>query len=342
MIEKLTPEQEAQIPLYREKWRSIALSTEPIDRQKAAEAVKLTYEVIDEEEPEIIFAQSPYAALEIVTHELRKGLKRKLGDIKHKLRFPGLSSLSNQVWSVIGDELRSLWDQIGNERRNQILLQLKEQIPIKLRKQFFSECIPFETWTYYGSYFDFNFSILKLPCDGKMWLAFHLLVSECGWIFPYEKICVVCDRPRILSFDSANQLHAEGSPAIEFVDGFQVYAYRGVRLPFKYRKIHPNQWKADWLLDEKNVELRRALIQGIGYPRICKELYAVEIDSWQEYSLLKVDEDADLEPIRLLKMTCPSTGYIHVLRVPPALKSAREAICWVNWGTDPEEFSIQT
>ncbi|WP_374797077.1 hypothetical protein [Aerosakkonema funiforme] len=42
------------------------------------------------------------------------------------------------------------------------------------------------------------------------------------------------------------------------------------------------------------------------------------------------------------KLTCPSTGYIHVLRVPPELKSAREAICWVNGGTDPEEFSIQT
>ncbi|MEW5856259.1 MAG: hypothetical protein AB1861_02560 [Cyanobacteriota bacterium] len=35
-IDKLTP-QEALIPVYRQKWRAIALSTEPIDRQKAAE-----------------------------------------------------------------------------------------------------------------------------------------------------------------------------------------------------------------------------------------------------------------------------------------------------------------
>lgn len=41
-------------------------------------------------------------------------------------------------------------------------------------------------------------------------------------------------------------------------------------------------------------------------------------------------------------MTCPSTGFIHVLRVPPDIHSAREAIRWVNWETDPEEFSIQT
>ena len=42
-IDKLTPEQEALIPVYRQKWKAIALSTEPIDRQKAAEVVKTAY-----------------------------------------------------------------------------------------------------------------------------------------------------------------------------------------------------------------------------------------------------------------------------------------------------------
>jgi hypothetical protein len=44
----------------------------------------------------------------------------------------------------------------------------------------------------------------------------------------------------------------------------------------------------------------------------------------------------------LLKMTCPSTKHIHALRVPPDLQTAREAIRWINWDIDPEEFSIQT
>ena len=44
-ITKLTPEQEALIPVYRE-WRAIALSTERIDREKAAEAVKAAYAAI--------------------------------------------------------------------------------------------------------------------------------------------------------------------------------------------------------------------------------------------------------------------------------------------------------
>ena len=48
------------------------------------------------------------------------------------------------------------------------------------------------------------------------------------------------------------------------------------------------------------------------------------------------------EDIYLLKMTCPSTGFIHALRVPPDMRSAKEAIRWVNWDIDPEEFSVQT
>ena len=129
---------------------------------------------------------------------------------------------------------------------------------------------------------------------------------------------------------------------MQFADGWSVYAYHGVRLPEKYGKVHPNQWQARWLLEEENAELRRVLIQGIGYARICQELQAIELDTWQQYTLIRIDSDVDDEPIYLIKMTCPSTGYIHALRVPPDIQSACEAITWVNWGIAPEEFSVQT
>jgi internalin A len=70
-------------------------------------------------------------------------------------------------------------------------------------------------------------------------------------------------------------------------------------------------------------------------------LRATELDIWQKYTLLII-EYVDIEPIYLLKMTCPSTGFIHALRVPPDMKLARDAISWVNWGINPEEFGVQT
>jgi hypothetical protein len=84
------------------------------------------------------------------------------------------------------------------------------------------------------------------------------------------------------------------------------------------------------------------LIQQIGYERISEELQTVELDSWGEYTLLKIDAEVDDEPIHLLKMTCPSTNHLHVLRVPPNLTSAREAIRWANWDIDPEAFATET
>jgi hypothetical protein len=173
-------------------------------------------------------------------------------------------------------------------------------------------------------------------------LLYQQLVKHSGWIFTFKKICLVCDHPRILSFDNQQRLHAEGAPAIQFADGYSLYASHGVGLPEKYGKLHPNQWQAKWLIEEDNAELRRVLIQGIGYDKIAQELGAIELDSYQEYTLLKIDTDIDVESIYLLKMTCPSTGFIHVLRVPPDVGSAREAIAWVNWGINPEEFSVQT
>ena len=143
---------------------------------------------------------------------------------------------------------------------------------------------------------------------------------------------------RNLNLDS-NQI-TDLSPLQSLGNLDYVFVY-GVELPKKYF-LPQHEWLSQWVLEEENAEVRRLLIQVIGYERICQELEATQIDDWREYTLLKIDVNVDDEPIYLLKMTCPSTGHIHVLRVPPEINSAREAIRWVNWGIDPEEFAVQT
>jgi hypothetical protein len=139
-----------------------------------------------------------------------------------------------------------------------------------------------------------------------------------------------------------DQLHADGQPAVQWSDSECYYFWRGIHIPQKYGAVLSREWRSQWLLEEPNAELRRVLIQGIGYDRIMQELEAVEIDTWREYSLLMIYADIDVEPIHLLKMTCPSTNHIHVLRTPPDITSAREAIAWCNWEIDPEQFSVES
>ena len=340
--------------------KRLTLSTAPIDAQKATEAIKVAYAAIGLEEPSVIICSSPRDAYLQIFNRLKDDDSQNCSDeysnrlgknLHQKWMSPVGEFASPAVWKYEVDRmtieseadstLSSLmnelvdsyvrWEQtMGNVFPNQVLsLRQSRKTPTTLFKEIYL------TQLYISSGVNISQKAQEILRSQK------LLFEHCGLIFAFEKICFVCDRPRHLRFDSQNRLHAEGEPAIEFADGWNFYYYHGVRLPEEYGQVHPNQWQSQWLLAEENAELRRVLIQGIGYDRICQELEAKQIDSWQEYVLLQID-NADVEPICLLKMTCPSTGFIHGLRVPPNLTSAREAIGWVNWDIDPEEFSVQT
>ncbi|MCA1992394.1 MAG: hypothetical protein LDL41_10205, partial [Coleofasciculus sp. S288] len=245
--------------------------------------------------------------------------------------------LEGKLWSELEGQLSELDSQLSLLWR-----QLKNQLENDLRIPSYINWINPELWVTGGAWFDFCISVLNCVHHPQKWQVFQALVKHCGWMFLFEKVALVCDRPIQLSFDRERRLHAEGEPALQFADGYCLYSYQGVTLPKKYGALHPHQWQAKWLLHEWNAEVRRVLIQEIGYARICQELPVKPLDSWQEYTLLRINMEFELESIYLLKMTCPSTGFIHALRVPPTMRSAREAIRWVNWGTDPKDFEKQT
>ena len=211
-------------------------------------------------------------------------------------------------WSIQGGE----WTQLEHIEQR-LINQLARQVGMGYFQKYYPCFQPIAS-AITANWLEFYISVLHVTCDGRRWEAFESLVKECGWIFCSDKVCTVCDRPRILSVDSEYRLHAEGEPAIQFADGYSLYANHGVILPEKYGAVRPEQWQAQWLLEEDNAELRRVLIQGIGYARICQDLDAVELDSFAEYTLLRIDSDVDVEPIYLLKMTCPiaQRGASHV------------------------------
>jgi hypothetical protein len=62
--------------------------------------------------------------------------------------------------------------------------------------------------------------------------AMQQLLATCGWIIPYENVCIVCDRPRHVRLDEENRFHAMSEPAIEFADGWHSgYYQHGQQLP---------------------------------------------------------------------------------------------------------------
>jgi leucine-rich repeat protein SHOC2 len=160
----------------------------------------------------------------------------------------------------------------------------------------------------------------------------------------------------IMNFTELSLIDIDDNPLkdlslLQSLPKLKVVRFAGVELRRRYWSDF-SQWKPEWLLDEDNTEIRRILIEQIGYENITSELGADSIDMWREYTLIKIDRvqrvfsdegyPAGTEPMVLLKMTCPSTNHIHILRVPPEMTSAEAAITWVNHGIHPDRFAIQT
>ena len=396
IITQLKPEQKELIPIYGEKWLKVALSCQPLNREKATEAVKNAYAAIGLSPPKMVFVRGPLAALKAIMQnkwsqlgrvgegELLRENNADNGDLVAR-EFG--EELDEQLWEVLSlqlcDDLINrvqpwVLETIESETNYRPLLNQIDRLGIYLinllieepprelekllanlhEKRDFSElvsatlkngflgpvepCISTQKLVAVTIWSDFLISVFGCQYDKNKWQILRSLTEDCGWFFPFKHICLACDRPLIFSVDNQQRLHAEGKPAVEFADGFKVYAHEGVILPETYGKLPPSDWRCEWLLSETNAELRRVLLQGIGYDRICQELQCKTIDSWQEYDLLEIYSEVDIEPISILKMTCPSTEKIHALRVPPNIISAREAIQWVNWGIDPPEFEVQT
>ncbi len=334
-ITRLNSTEKALIPAYREKWRAYGLSTEPIDHQLAAEIIQNLYGFLNLSPPELLFVDSPAEGLELVLHCNQENMYGKL----HWF-------FNRKLWRKITLQLDSrVLNKLEIELEMALALQLFSQYSLHVCNQIGISGNPHirpEMWAGYGSWLDFAMELLHCKCDRYIWNSFQSLIMDCGNVYMYEKMAVICDRPHRLTFDPERRLHGSGVPAIEYGDDFKVYAYHGVRLPEKYGSLPDYQWQPEWLLSEKNAEMRRVLIQTIGYKRICEALQAVELDSWREYTLIKIENEVDVEPIHLLRMTCPSTGRIHVLRVPPERRSALEAISWINWDIDPKDFALST
>lgn len=116
--------------------------------------------------------------------------------------------------------------------------------------------------------------------------------------------------------------------------------WRGVPIDQRIA-FSPETITAREILHERNVSLRRVLLERMGLNRFIAETHGEELD---------VDEDAG-GPRRLLRIAfdgedalvcvvvrCPSTGQQYVLRVPPHMRTCRQAIAWTAGFNDAEQY----
>ena len=107
--------------------------------------------------------------------------------------------------------------------------------------------------------------------------------------------------------------------------------WRGVRINERIA-FHPDEITAAEALAEKNAEVRRVMIERMGYTRFAREANAKVLDEDRDAGgkrqLLRIELQED-EPLVCLSCSCPSTARQYFLRVPPAMTSCHEAAAWI-------------
>jgi hypothetical protein len=119
--------------------------------------------------------------------------------------------------------------------------------------------------------------------------------------------------------------------------------WRGVRINERIA-FHPEQLTAQETVAEKNAEVRRVMIERMGYLRFASEANAKVLDQDHDAGgprqLLSIDLHED-EALVGLFCVCPSTRRQYFLRVPPTMKTCHQAAAWMAGFEDPRLYRPQ-
>ena len=147
------------------------------------------------------------------------------------------------------------------------------------------------------------------------------------FMLSYETICYACERPIRFAHDENGNLHNSDGPAIEFSDGYGVYALDNVRIRKEMLEYNGPQ-----IMAVKNVEQRLVLIRNFGAGNMLEELggklidedvirlYGQDID----YKLWAVQIEGNTE--KLLEMQNPSEPKRHHEFVTPGIMTCKDAL----------------
>jgi hypothetical protein len=254
------------------------------------------------------------------------------------------SQLRSQLWSQLESQLRSqlrsqLESQLGSQLRSQLRSQLWSQLESQLRSQLWSQLWSqlrsqkFE-WqnifggcaaAYYLSFYNFIKDQL-LPNEKTEKLdAFTAISKEVFFWTPYNGIVLYSEKPKYHKWNG-ELLHSKEGPAIEFRDGYSLYALDGVTIPLDIHDLIFKEDDGEKILAIENTEHRLLGIKYFGIDRIFSKLKHKEISKLDDYTLYEVMIEG--EPEKLLKMKNPSEDKWHYEWVTPEIKTVPEALAW--------------
>lgn len=209
-----------------------------------------------------------------------------------------------------------------------------------------------------------NLGVMNGP---KLFHAIERMVSQAGHVSTISVWCgiAISDRPAELHLDARQRPHRLDGPAILYRDGWAIYAIHGIAVPREVIE-QPSSITVRHIDEEKNVEVRRVLIERYGLDRYMKDSQA-ELLHRDATGLLyrkQVTGDEPITMVRVLNSTPEAEGTLsrdealvafgeaaqaalrapadarfkeYMIRVPPDMTKAHEAVAW-TFGLAAEDY----
>jgi hypothetical protein len=98
---------------------------------------------------------------------------------------------------------------------------------------------------------------------------------------------------------------------------------------------------ADQILGESNAEVRRVMIERVGFERLLQRVKAEVVhedrDAGGQRQLLRVRLKDD-EDLVCVSVRCPSTGRHYIIRVPPGMRTCHQAVAWTAGFDNADDY----
>ena len=164
------------------------------------------------------------------------------------------------------------------------------------------------------------------------------LARTAGPWWALDGLAIISERPLLLRRDDRGRPHCAEGPAIAWPDGLEAHASHGVAVE-PWVITDPGRITVEAIDAERNVEVRRILVERFGEERLVREGGATLANEdatgrlWRR-PLKRVSwRDPDNEPVVMVEVVNATpepdgTRKTYFLRVPPTMTTAREAVAW--------------
>jgi hypothetical protein len=127
------------------------------------------------------------------------------------------------------------------------------------------------------------------------------LCQSCMWAYTFRGAVIACERPAAIHRDERGRLHSDTGPAMDFRDGWKIYAVHGVRVP-AWLLTEPARLTIDAIHAEPNSEIQRVMIERFGWDEYAEQCGAQVIDHDERWGTLMRRPTRNGDPILFLKV----------------------------------------